>query len=131
MQFKVEYCDLCQGTMVICPKCGNNCCNGAYGLMDKNGKALPWNTKEEDAVHCDVCSLAYQYQYLYWELDKFCICDKKCICEYVLDEHQFPPGEIIKHDKCPIHGKEGMKPEPNPECPVHRKEKECRKNKIS
>jgi hypothetical protein len=34
--------------MVICPKCGNNCCNGGYGKVD--GKT------------CDVCPLAYQYQ---------------------------------------------------------------------
>jgi len=48
MTFKWEWCDNCQMMMVICPKCGNNCCNGMHG----------------DNGECDVCNLAYEYQEL-------------------------------------------------------------------
>lgn len=52
MQFKISFCKLCEVKMVICPKCGNNCCNGCYG-------------KDIQGEDCDVCSLAYQYQEMY------------------------------------------------------------------
>ena len=67
MKFEVKYCEQCQADMIICPKCGNNCCNGGYGVMDEYGKALPWNGEGEP---CDVCPLAYQYQDLYGKLQK-------------------------------------------------------------
>ncbi len=53
MEFKIEYCKACETDMIICPKCGNNCCNGGSGKV--NGEP------------CDVCSLAYQYQQLVWD----------------------------------------------------------------
>lgn len=46
-------CDMC-GPMVICGKCGNNCCNGGYGEII--GKE-PGTTME-----CDACPSAYQKQ---------------------------------------------------------------------
>jgi hypothetical protein len=47
MEFKWEICELC-GPCVICPKCGNNCCNGTYG-----GEPGNW---------CDMCPKAYDIQ---------------------------------------------------------------------
>ena len=42
------YCDHCERDTVICGKCGNNTCNGGYGLVD--------------GVKCDQCPSAYQMQ---------------------------------------------------------------------
>ena len=47
------YCELCQGKVVICGNCGNNCCNGGYGQVD--------------GVDCTYCSEAYELQDLYKE----------------------------------------------------------------
>ena len=53
LQFKWEWCPDCEIWMVICPKCGNNCCNGSYGPI----------IATEDVRHtCEVCPLVYQYQ---------------------------------------------------------------------
>ena len=41
-------CKIC-GPMVICGKCGNNCCNGGYGYLE-NGET------------CDACPSAYDMQ---------------------------------------------------------------------
>ncbi len=46
-EFKVSYCETCEVDTIVCPKCGNNCCNGSYGVIDGE-----W---------CDVCPLAHQY----------------------------------------------------------------------
>ena len=118
-QFEVEWCNLCGGTFVRCPKCGNNSCNATYGRMDKNGKPVPFGQEGwQDAQWCDVCPLAYQYQELYWEMEKFCTCPKECTCELVRNE-----GNMIidrKDDSnCPFHGKE--KRPVNPNCPLHGK----------
>ena len=40
------YCDLCEDDVVVCGKCGNNCCNGMYGQFD--------------GVACDACPSAYE-----------------------------------------------------------------------
>jgi hypothetical protein len=40
--------------MVICPRCGNNCCNAGYGEL-------------EDGSKCDVCPLAYEIQKKAWD----------------------------------------------------------------
>ena len=48
MKFEWQYCAVCNINVVICPKCGNNCCNGGYGKL-------------QDGRPCDVCVLAYQY----------------------------------------------------------------------
>lgn len=42
------YCDLCEVDIVYCGKCGNNCCNGGYGVVD--------------GETCDACPSAYQQQ---------------------------------------------------------------------
>lgn len=47
-KFLWSYCDHCFRAYIICPKCGNNCCNGGRG--------------EIDGVECDVCPLAYEFQ---------------------------------------------------------------------
>lgn len=66
-KFEWEYCSTCRGYMIRCPKCGNNCCNGGYGRMI-DGKPIKWNEpNQENAEHCDVCPLAYQYQELGWK----------------------------------------------------------------
>jgi len=116
MEFKIDWCNGCGGTMVRCPKCDNNCCNGGYGRMDENGKTVAWN---EEGVPCDVCPLAYQYQHLYWKMEKFCTCQKECTCKY---EDAGPEGlkglgfkQAIKNDDCPIHN---ILP-PDSNCPVH------------
>jgi hypothetical protein len=59
--FQIERCEIC-GWNVKCPKCGNNSCNGGCGKMDKDGKALPWNTDDKDAQDCDMCDFAYVVQ---------------------------------------------------------------------
>lgn len=53
-KFTVEWCEMC-GHYIRCPKCGNNSCNGGYGVV--NGK------------ECDVCPLTYQYQELMFILE--------------------------------------------------------------
>lgn len=40
------YCTMCEHNVVICGKCGNNCCNGGYG--------------EIDGVTCTACPSAYK-----------------------------------------------------------------------
>lgn len=47
MEFKWSICNLC-GPCVICPKCGNNYCNGTFGGSPGN-----W---------CDICPKAYDFQ---------------------------------------------------------------------
>lgn len=44
MEIKFIYCDLCKGWAVICPRCGNNTCNGGSG---EDGK-------------CPVCNSCYE-----------------------------------------------------------------------
>lgn len=111
--FKIQYCDMCQCYMVICPKCGNNCCNSGVGIMDENGNALPW---QEEGNNCDVCKLAYQYQELYWKMEEYCTYDKKCTCQYKQSEngHTLFPFEIIRDPNCPVHNNII-----NPNCPLH------------
>ena len=48
MTFTWAWCRTCDRAAVICPKCGNNCCNGGSGQVD--------------GELCDICNLAYQYQ---------------------------------------------------------------------
>lgn len=50
MKFKWFWCEMCEFAAIICPKCGNNTCNGGYG--------------EVDGKPCEICSLAYQYEQL-------------------------------------------------------------------
>lgn len=46
---KIVWCDHCERDTVICPKCGNNTCNGGYGTL-ANGET------------CDMCPKAYEKQ---------------------------------------------------------------------
>lgn len=43
-----EDCEMC-GRMVVCGKCGNNCCNAGYGTLP-------------DGSACDLCPSAYEMQ---------------------------------------------------------------------
>lgn len=61
LTFAIKECGLC-GWYVECPKCGSNSCGGGRGWVDKDGKALPWNTKQEDRQPCDICDFAYGVQ---------------------------------------------------------------------
>ena len=45
---KWDECPMC-GPMVVCGKCGNNCCNGGYGTLP-------------DGSTCDACPSAYDLQ---------------------------------------------------------------------
>lgn len=67
MEFTWEYCSTCRGYMIICPKCGNNCCNSSNGkLIDgRPAKISEWD--DPRAIKCDVCALAYQFQALGWK----------------------------------------------------------------
>lgn len=51
-EFKWEWCSTCERWTIICPKCGNNCCNGGYG---------PHTGDELDGT-CEICALAHQYE---------------------------------------------------------------------
>ena len=44
-----DWCSLCERDVVICGKCGNNCCNAVYGTM-------------ADGTECDACPSAYEMQ---------------------------------------------------------------------
>lgn len=44
-----SFCERCKGPTVICGKCGNNCCNGGYGIL-------------ADDSRCDGCPSAYAMQ---------------------------------------------------------------------
>jgi hypothetical protein len=44
-----DWCDLCQRRIVMCGKCGNNCCNGGHGTL-------------KDGSECDACNAAYEMQ---------------------------------------------------------------------
>jgi hypothetical protein len=55
MKFEWEWCPVCEAWYILCPKCGNNTCNGTCG--------------EIDGEMCDVCELAYQYQSLAYKHD--------------------------------------------------------------
>lgn len=52
MEFEWDLCPMC-GPHIKCPKCGNNCCNATYGVVD--------------GTQCDVCPLCYQHQALAWQ----------------------------------------------------------------
>lgn len=44
--FEWTWCEICEVGMVICPQCGNNCCNG----------------HEE----CELCKKVYEFEYDHW-----------------------------------------------------------------
>ncbi len=48
------YCEMCGHPVVICGKCGNNCCNGGYG-------ELP-GPERDTWIKCDACPSAYDMQ---------------------------------------------------------------------
>jgi len=76
----LSYCALCEGNMVICADCGNNCCNGG--------------TQEIDGVRCG-CEEAYEDQTAYLE-DPECVRFEKDIRDQVPHDVPFsrirPPG---------------------------------------
>jgi hypothetical protein len=53
IEHKWDYCNVCEGSMVRCGKCGNNCCNGGYGTLP-------------DGTTCDACPSAYEMQDKGW-----------------------------------------------------------------
>lgn len=64
-KFTWAYCGHCECMYVICPKCGNNCCNAGFGEVTEAG--LPKERLGDKGKTCDVCNLAYQYQHLAWK----------------------------------------------------------------
>jgi hypothetical protein len=47
---RIQFCGLCDGFYIECPRCGNNCCNAGAG-------------KEEDGeTQCTMCLKAYELQ---------------------------------------------------------------------
>lgn len=55
-----EECPMC-GPMVICGKCGNNCCNGGYGEVIGPERADDGSVV---MITCDACPSAYEMQKL-------------------------------------------------------------------
>ena len=53
MKHRWDICPMC-GPMVICGKCGNNCCNGGYGEI--------FGPEPGVMVPCDMCASAYDLQ---------------------------------------------------------------------
>ena len=53
MKHTWQWCSLCRTLMVVCGKCGNNCCNGTYGEL-------------EDGTLCQECPTAYDIQEKEW-----------------------------------------------------------------
>ena len=53
LDHRICYCAHCERMTVICGKCGNNCCNGTYGVLT-SGKS------------CDACPEAYKIQDQMW-----------------------------------------------------------------
>lgn len=52
--YKWAWCNQCDCATIICPHCGNNCCNGGSGRLD--------------GEKCPYCIDAYDYQrYMYTE----------------------------------------------------------------
>ena len=49
---KIDFCLLCEGFVMKCNACGNNCCNGGYGEI--GGK------------ECENCPKAYDEQTEFW-----------------------------------------------------------------
>lgn len=61
--FTWGWCETCRGSMVICKKCGNNCCNGGYGLVKTNGERVEVkNWRDFDVIDCDECPKSYEAQ---------------------------------------------------------------------
>lgn len=46
------------GAHVKCAKCGNNCCNGGYGILN----AVPNTPRGSTGEECDACPSAYELQ---------------------------------------------------------------------
>lgn len=74
--FTWKWCTVCQTMMVICPNCGNNCCNAGIGYLDENQDVLESQYTINDdgdrvenpkAKKCSICNLAYQYQHHCWK----------------------------------------------------------------
>jgi len=61
-QIKFFWCALCQGVAIICPHCGNNSCNGAYGKLIPDD--FPAGEGDEP---CPVCPKVYK---LHKDLDE-------------------------------------------------------------
>lgn len=61
MKNKIEFiwCSLCQGMTILCPRCGNNSCNGAYGRIDKDTGEVLDQFKDpehyENGIPCPAC----------------------------------------------------------------------------
>lgn len=66
---ELSWCSTCSGgsEVVVCYKCGNNCCNGSHGYSclvlktDSEGNYLQGDVDWENSVRCDGCEEAYQH----------------------------------------------------------------------
>lgn len=56
-----SYCNLCDCKMVVCGRCGNNCCNGGYGQEI--------GPEPGTMIDCRACPEAYEMQRKGWEND--------------------------------------------------------------
>jgi hypothetical protein len=52
------WCSIC-GVHIVCPKCGNNTCNGSFG--DSDGDPKKAGRGKSGDFSCEFCNLAYQY----------------------------------------------------------------------
>jgi hypothetical protein len=84
--FTWDYCGHCDTMMVICPCCGNNCCNAGFGDVTKDLKPVPyaWRAEKRKRVTktCPICNLAYQFQHLAWKTKEAPKPTKKQIADY-------------------------------------------------
>lgn len=55
LKFTWIYCSHCNAATVLCPRCGNNCCNASYGPKDF----------QNNTGRCPICDLAHQYERIY------------------------------------------------------------------
>ena len=75
-KFTWKYCGQCETMMVICPMCGNNCCNAGFGYVTADTLQPAENYWDNETrshkpgfKKCPVCNLAYEFQHLAWKTD--------------------------------------------------------------
>lgn len=75
LKFIWLWCDSCNVPTVVCPRCGNNLCNGARGPSELN-------SVHDSDFGCPICPLARQHENL---ADSALILPKKEQCVLSID----------------------------------------------
>ncbi len=66
-KFEWSWCEHCDSAIILCPKCGNNTCNGGYGPAEGTIHDKDWDIDAQ--TKCPVCPLAYQYMELAYQVE--------------------------------------------------------------